>query len=277
MRYRNLYILIGIIILLLVVVLVYTGIEKGGTKSPFSAVDIKGIRIKRPTDTTEFTLIDGKWMLSKPLSYPADSSLMERLIADLDNLKIGEVISEREEKFGDFGVGDGGMKITLLYPKREVSFFIGGYAGDYEHSYLRFEGDNKVYLSRGLSKYTLDKKPDNWRDKSILSFDKENLKEIEIDGKRITRRDTVWVLDGVKIETKKISPVINMLSNLSADGFADTLSFQSRWKILLVLAEETIELKVGKKLDHRYPVRRDDFPTTFLVGEGQIERLRELI
>lgn len=276
-KLKNIYILVAIVAVLTLVIVLYTLSERTREKKVTYIPGIESIRIERGTDTVEIALTERPPMLTKPLPYLADSVLISRLIADIEALKIGEIISEREEKFKDFGVDEGGVKVKLISPQKEISFFIGKYAGDYEHSYLRFEGDDKVYLSKGLSKYSIDRDPNQWRDKTIFSFDKDGVIEITIGDKHIEKRDTIWVCGDSEVDKNSANSVLSLFSGFRADGFADILDFSPKVHISFILKGEVYNFELGDKINNQYPVRTQGKSTIFLVGEGRIEKLLKLI
>lgn len=273
MKYKNILILTGIVVILLLIVLI-TG-KKPETKSIISVDKLKTIRIERQDDTTEIEVAEGRYRVVKPIDYPADSAVVAGLLNSLKVATLGEVISKREEKFDDFEVGDKGIKIILKGDK-DVAFYIGKYAGDYQNSYFRFFNEKKVYLVRGLNKYHVDKKVDDWRDKTIFKIDKSVMEKIAFDDKEIFRQDTLWFYKDSIIEKGKIEGVLNNFSNLRATGFSDTSGFQVKNRIKLTAGGSEYLLELGEKKDYTYPVRLTGNNTIFLVSELIINSLTNL-
>ncbi len=274
-KHKNIIILICVIVVLFLILL-FTG-KKPQTKPIISIEELKSIKICRPIDTTEIEIKNNNYQIIKPFSYPGDSSTIAFLINNLKNLKLGEVISRRKEKFDDFEVGVNGIKISLR-GRKEVSFYIGKYAGDYQNSYLRFENDDKVYLASGITKHQVNIKPDDWRDKTIIKIDKELIEKINIDDKEIIKKDTLWMYKDKVIEKNKIDGALFILSELRAIGFSDTASFQPRHNIkIFTTGGGEFRLEIGDKRDYNYLVKLPDKPTIFLVGEYTINNFLNLI
>lgn len=274
MKYKNIIILICIIAILFLI-LVFTG-KKPKTKSIIIAEELKTIVINRTTDTTEIEISNNNFKIVRPFSYPGDSSTIAFLINSLKNLKLGEVISRRREKFEDFGVGDRGIKIVLK-GKKEIGFYIGKYAGDYQNSYLRFDNDDKVYLVEGITRHQFDIKPDDWRDKTIIKLDKNLIEKISIDGKEVIKKDTLWMYGEKTIEKHQIDGALNILSNLQAIGFSDTSKFVVRNKVRIFTSGGEFNLEIGDKQNYNYMVRIADRPTIFLVSEYTVNNFLNLI
>lgn len=275
MKHKNIIILICVIVILFLILL-FTG-RKPQTKPIITVEELRSIQICRPIDTTEIEIRDNGYQIIKPFNYQGDSATIAFLINNLKNLKLGEVISKRKEKFDDFEVGVNGIKI-ILKGKKEVSFYIGKYAGDYQNSYFRFENDDKVYLVSGMTKHQVNIKPDDWRDKTIMKIGKELIEKISIDDKEIIKKDTLWMHKDKIIEKNKIDGLLYTLSDLRATGFSDTASFQPRHKIKIFTAGGgEFGLEIGDKRDYNYFVKLSDKPTIFLLSEYTINNFLNLI
>ncbi len=275
MKYRNILILVIIIVILFLVLLLTS--RKPSSPPLFSVAELQSIVICRPTDTTEIEIKENNYRIIRPFSYPGDSSTITFLLNNLKNLKLGEVISRRKEKFDDFEVGEKGTKL-ILKGKKEIAFYIGKYAGDYQHSYFRFANDDKVYLVSGLNKHQVDIKPDDWRDKRILKIDRELIEKISIDGEEIVKKDTLWLYKDRTLEKYKIDGVLYTLSDLRAVGFSDTSHFQPRHNLKIITtggSEYTLE--IGEKREYNYLVKLPDKTTIFLVSEYTINNFLNLV
>ncbi len=274
MKYRTI-ISMAIVIIILFAIVILTG-QKPKARSIVSTEEIKGLRIERQSDTTEIEISGGGYRLRKPIDYPGDSGLIANLINGLKGLQLGEVISQRAEKFDDFEVGEKGIKL-IIKNKRETAFIIGKYAGDYQHSYLRFVNDKKVYLVRGINKFLVDRSPDAWRDKTILRIDRDLIEKIWIEGKEIIKKDTLWLYGEEVIERQKVDNCLNLLSNLRANGFSDTATFVAKRWIKVFTRGGEFTLEIGDKRDYNYLVKLLDKPTIFLLSEYTLESLLNLI
>ncbi len=275
MNYKKVYYLITVIIILIGLIVILG--HKSGPRMLIGNQKLFGVIIERPRDTTEIKIAMGQAVLVKPINYPADSGFVSQMVNQLQHAELGEVISEREGRYKEFQVSDRDIKVTLKL-KRPISFYIGKYAGDYQHAYLRFAGDKKIYLVRGISKFTFDRSPDDWRDKLIVSFDKEKVKKLVIRGKEIIKKDTLWYCEGKKLDKKEIAAVLGLFSNLHASGFIDTLKFEPEWSAEVYLENISYKLLVGEKCKKiYYAVKLAGLNPIFLVNEAFINRLTALI
>ena len=275
MRYKKIYYLIGIIIILLIIIVILNRPRQ--PRLLLGNQKLSGIIIERPNDTTEIKITMGHAQLIRPIDYPADSGFVFRMVNQLRHAELGEVISEKENRYKDFEVSDKDMKVTLK-TRRPISFYIGKYAADFQHAYFRFVGDKKVHLVSGISKYTFDRSPDDWRDKLIISFEKNDVTKLKIKGNEIVKKDTLWFLNEKEIDKNEMDTVLQLFSNLHASGFIDTLKFEPEWSAEVYLKDLTYRLLVGKKCKKMYyAVKLEGLNPVFLVNEAFINRLTGLI
>ena len=283
MKFRSLRILLVLLVVLVAVALIYTGIQKRPKSSkPFANMEFESIEIKAKDSLCVFKKIDGGWKIVTPIEYPVDTSVFNSFLNGLKNLELGEVISNRPEKYADFEVDESGSpqsgtKVKLCSARDTSSLILGKMAGDFEHWWLRLPPKPDVYLSKGLSKHIIDKGPDEWRDKTILAFNRADLKEIELNGQKIVRVDTLWLKDEKPMETFKTDDLLNLLSSLKADGFSKgEIEPEFTVKLTFELGEKEI-LFIGKKTDNQYPAKLDGNPTIFLLNSWKVDRLTEIM
>lgn len=215
-------------------------------------------------------------MFVNPGEYPGDTIAISRLVAQIKQVQLDEVISERKETHGDFDVDDGGLRVTLD-GKRSWSFYVSKQAGDYLHTCVRFVGDDKVYLAKGISKVMFDRNPDEWRDAHILTFDMATINKLIVDDQEFVKRNTRWFLDGREVELIRMTEVLNLLSTLRATGFAENALFQPVTKVTIVSDAFTYGIEIGDKHDQvLYLLRVTGRKSVFLVNEYIVDRIREL-
>ncbi|MDI6840220.1 MAG: DUF4340 domain-containing protein [bacterium] len=277
MKFKSLKILLVVLIVLVAIAFIYTGIQKRPkVVKPFTNKEIKYIEIKAQDTLCVFEKTGREWQLKLPVEYAVDTAAFNRLIKGLKDLEIGEVISKRTEKYADFGVDESGTEVKVCYGKDTAVIILGKMASDFEHWWIRLPPKSEVYLSKGLSKYIVNKRPDDWRDHTILSFNKNELREIDLDGQKIESLDTLWIKDGKPIETAKIDQILALLSNLRADGFSKEEGFEPEFTVKLTFEVGSEEvLHIGKKVNAQHTAKLEKSPVIFLLNSWKIDRLKE--
>lgn len=253
------------------------GYRQRVTKKTIAGDSIHRILIERLRDTTEI-LISDQGMFVNPGEYRGDTNEINALITQLRQATLGEVISERREMHARFGVDEGALRVTLN-GKPSQSFYVGGRAADYLRTYVRFIGDDDVYLAEGIFREMFDRDPDEWRDALILTFDMDAVDKIVINDLGFMKRDTRWFLHEREIEPIKVIEVLNLLSNLRAIGFADNVSvFEPVLTVSIMSDAFTYGVEIGEKQDRfLYLLRVTGHKPVFLVNEYIIDQILGLL
>jgi hypothetical protein len=276
MRFKSIKILLIVFVGLLIVAAAYIAIQRRPTtRKPFAGKEFTRIEIDGRDTLCVFEKKQEKWRMIEPVEYDVDTMALGQLLKGFNELKVNEVVSSREEKHEDFEVGESGVRIKVFWDNSSEELIIGKMAGDFMNWYMRFPPDPETYLSTGLSKFVVQKNSGDWRDKAIFSFDTSAVSELDVDGQKIVRADTVWMKNDKIVETSKINSALGLLSALRADGFGDA-EFELDFEVRIALAgDEEKVLHVGKKTD-KYPVKTPDNPIVFLLYPWKIDRLKEL-
>jgi len=299
MRSKGVWVPVATLVVLLGVASVYTLRERRPpTRSPYASVEadsILRVEIEKRDTTIVFERRADKWELTYPLSYPIDQTLLDNLLKGLRELKLEEAISTNPEKFSSFQVDEEGGVLVRAYGRGEnplISVILGKMASDFQRCYLRFPDKNEVRLALGPSRYMADRKVDDWKDKTILSFDREKAVELSYIYRdkrefRLTEEEGKWILGEEEVDSTKVNAVLDLLANFKADGFRDGApaegeiasgpEFLSELTIAIKLEGQSEQkLLIGKEEEKgKYSVKRGDAETTFWVYAWKIDRLRK--
>ena len=247
-----------------------------------------------PEKVTNFTISSEKgiyrfkkefdeWKIEE---FKCDKKLIEQFFEKIKNLRLIDIISENKERWQEFEVTEtSGIKVEFL----NVSFILGKMAYDWSHYYFRFTNKNEIWLSKGLERYFLDKSLNDWRDKTILSINSDEISEIEISSLKnkkkglekmlLSKTSDYWLMNKKeKIEQEKINTLLNTLSSFYADDFSDEKQLKN---IELVVKIKTIdgknyEINAGDKKENKYLVKTNITDTLFVVYEYKIENFNLL-
>lgn len=86
------------------------------------------------------------WQVASHQNLPADNNRIETLLENFKKIEEKELVSENKNKFSTFGVDKDTPKITLFFPEKEISLVVGKYSFHRNGTYIRFSGENKVFL-----------------------------------------------------------------------------------------------------------------------------------
>ncbi|HID94064.1 MAG TPA: DUF4340 domain-containing protein [bacterium (Candidatus Stahlbacteria)] len=282
MKFKSLFILIGVLAALAITYFTYrwaTG--RPHVSKPFVQLEPYRLEIIRGDTMLVIEKKETGWEIVDPISYPADSTRVARVLRGIKDLELGAVASSRKEMHPKFEVDTvKGISIKAIGKRDSVNFILGKPSKDFTYSYVRFAHKDDVYRSKGLMQYMFPKRLDDWRDKRILSFDRNNVSEIDIVYTRekveLVRKDTVWLMNGTKVEESKVNPILTTLSNLRADGFAEEVEFKPNFQVKVKFAgggEEVLFIS-GEK-DKKYYAKKEGKEAVFVLSSWKVNRIKK--
>jgi len=235
---------------------------------------------------------EGGWKMTKPIVYAADKGLVKTLLERLEKMIVsGEPISKKTEWHDDkFGVGDKtGTKVTLTNKEggTVATFFLGKSEGG--RTFFRKPGDDAVYQATGIMSYAFDKKPAEWRDKTIFELKEDDVVRVEIRGPegvvfaRAPADMKKWAASdpaGLKLDQGKAAAIARAFATLRAKEFAEGekpeatgLTKPETMIVATTKDGKSHTLLVGKKKAQDFYVKRAGSDTVFLIGSFQAEQL----
>jgi hypothetical protein len=253
-------ILSGVIVVLLIFLILSSGKNKMSYEVPkLKKIEKNTINKIEITGKDKEIILTGKeenWKLM-PKDYPAASNLVEDMLETIENLALTELASEKKD-FHRYEL-DEEKKITVkAYRDDELvrEFDIGKISSTYSHTFVKMDDDTRVYHARKSFRSTFDKKVADLRDKSVMTFDNNDITEVKIvqDGetfefaKKVVqveekveekpeekekdettppqpkepKEEISWVMpDGQNGDKSSIDSILSQLSNLTCDEFIE--------------------------------------------------------
>lgn len=237
------------------------------------------------------TLLDKKdntwWLVTGEKQYLAEQKLVVDLLARMEQLPPGDIISQNPEKQRIFWVDQSGAeaKLSNSQGKFLVHIFVGKNGPDFMSTYLRLDNSNKVYqVSDNLRSIFYRSE---WRSRRIFENAKDAVRTLEVTSEKGTiaflKDDGGWEI--VKpayypVKDQTVTGMINALQSLEANDFIslDTLKetqtgLESPSLILKFKSDDGQEegLIVGKENEKKlaYAKRLSD-SEGFLVASPQL-------
>lgn len=283
---KNINILIGLFILLLVVA--FLVLQKPGEQSASSAsvgqmvhIDsalVDKIELKTQTTFIELEKRGTEWFVVQPIAYKADQANIERVIHQLKTMEIKTIISSKPEKHNVFQVDSTGLQVKVYKQGTEKeAFVIGKMAESYSESYARKLHSNDVLLVEGAYSYMFNRPAKDWRDKTIFITPKENIKEIKYQYGdttfTIALKDSVWMIGTDKAQQSVIEGLISSLSNVQADDFIDSMLTPIP-KISVAISYGGTQIRFSfNKSTNKYVVQSSNSPQWFIMEQWRTNQI----
>jgi len=142
--------------------------------------DFTKIEISKKNELITLTRQDDKWVIG-PDAYPADTEKISSILDILDDLSLTALVSESENYIRYDLSEDQRIHVRAFESdalKRE--FDIGKAAPSFRHTFVKIDKDPKVYHARENFRSRFEQTVDNLRDKTVLSFNGNEIQEIAI-------------------------------------------------------------------------------------------------
>jgi hypothetical protein len=285
--------------------LVYAGIRLlGGTDGRVGAgrdlgaligPEVDLIRVSGPETGADVELSrDGnEWTVN---GYPADTALVREALAGLDTARVGRLAARSAANHARLGVANDSSRLVEIGPASDpaLGFHLGNRGRD--GRFVRFAGEDEVYVVPEASVGMLDREADEWRDRQIAALDTSRVIGITVErrdeAERAVLERTVsedgastWIENGVAADSGAVENVLSAVADLRADGFpSDSVAFAADFESPVARLElqdsEEVGAPPGLSLlfltapdAHDFLVRRSDDPLVYRLSVAQIERL----
>jgi hypothetical protein len=146
---------------------------------------VQEVRIKKLTGE-QITLKkeNGKWQMTAPKALPADQDAVTSLVSTLSSLGADKVIDEKATDLQPFGLHVPTLDITILRKDGKTDHvLVGDDTPTGSGAYAKLGDSSKVVTISSMAKTTLDKRPDDLRDKRLMTFDSDKLTRVELAAK----------------------------------------------------------------------------------------------
>jgi hypothetical protein len=265
------------------------------------------IHIKNEDGELTLKRIGAGWKVTNPFDYPANPSYVNTLLKKLDELQKESVITSNKSKWNQYELDDS----TTAYVEVGVEggtidkFYCGKPSDSYSHTYMRYADSDEVHLVSGTPRSSFTRRPNDWRNKSVLAIDKSMLERVvltfpdervelvrEISSPlmdtTLVSADTTWKVipkSGRPFapDDKTLNRVLNTLKRLNATDFMDAgtddiPSFDQPDLTVQIYREgdqvDRIDFVPEPDSDSRWVVRKNnDEKTIFVVYKSSYNNL----
>jgi Domain of unknown function (DUF4340) len=195
MKPRGLLIAVGLLVVLAAAIFFSNKRQAAKEKEPATTASTKIVSIpddqfqeiriqKSGGDTIDLKKENGKWMMTEPKPLPADSDSVSSLVSTLSNVTADSTIEDKATDLSAYGLAKPALEVQVT-PKsgKTVNLEIGDDTPTNSGAYAKLASDPHVYTVGSFVKTSIDKKPDDLRDKRLLTFDQDKLTRVDLSAK----------------------------------------------------------------------------------------------
>jgi hypothetical protein len=143
------------------------------------------ITIKKLTgETITLDKSSGKWAMTAPKPMPADQDSASSLVSSLSSLNADKVIEDKAADLKPYGLDNPTLDVQVKRKDGKTDeLLIGDDTLNGSGSYAKLPNDQRVFTVASFTKSSIDKRPDDFRDKRLLTFDQDKLTRVELNAK----------------------------------------------------------------------------------------------
>ena len=241
--------------------------------------------------TIELDKKDDQWSIA-PKGYAADNIKVRNMVKAAVDLTPTDLISE-SGNYDRYDLTEAKKINVRAFADKQVvrNFDIGRVAPTYQHTFARLGDDPKVYQVRGRLDDTFGQTIDQLRDRTVVSFDKDDISELIVDKGAQSlalklaqaKPKPQWQdSQGKTVDQTAVTSLLGDFSKFScssfmADNAAETLK-DPTWKLTFKGAKGAQTFSVyqpEKKTDTELPALSSQSPYAFLVGKSKAEGIEK--
>jgi hypothetical protein len=289
---KNIYILIGLFVVLLIVAFLI--LQKPGEQSASSAstgfftvidsVSVDKLEIKTGTSFLVVEKRGAEWYIAQPINYKANQTNIDQIIHQIKILEIKSIVSSKPEKHSVFQVDQSGTQVKV-YEKgiEKESFILGKMSASYTELYARKLNSNDVLLIEGAYSSMFTRPIKEWRDKTIYATQKERIKDVQYQYGDTTFslafKDSSWFIGKDKAQQSVTDGILSSLSNIQADDFIDSI-ITPKITAVVTYADAQIRFSFNRSTN-RYTVQSSNSSQWFILEPGKanqiLKRKKEIV
>jgi hypothetical protein len=287
-----------VLIAALLLYLVFRGTDKIHYQIPeLKTIDVNTLtKIEISMKTWNITLVkkDNQWFLD-PQGFPVEESVINDIKNNINDLALTELAS-KAKNYVLYDLGEDKAIHIKVYRNDEVlrDFNLGKSASTYNHSFVKLAGDDRVFYASQIYRVNFDKPVKDFRSKSVMKFDKNEISEIFInlikEGKKFQftkavkpaeakkdekqptgqtgqtpEAETTWIMtDGKEGNSGELNTILGQLSDFRCDQFIEGKTkeeFNTPIYVITLKGKKDYILSISEKIG---PEPKD--------GEGEPER-----
>jgi hypothetical protein len=247
------------------------------------------LTLQAPTGTLRVEKQAGKWQLTGPRPAPADPDAVQQVLDSVKNLRVDRFESEGGD-LARYGLAQPRLTLTVSGPGGDKGLLLGKPTADGKDLYAARQGEREVFQ---LPKNTLDdlsKKPGDLRDKTLLSFKRDDARKITITTPartlELTHSAKEWRLTkpiAAKTKDEKLSSLLFTLEVVKGSHVIDEKPVdlakygldRPQLKVEVALPRGPQMLEIGKQTDkNEYFARSNGQEAVFTVPDFTLTDLK---
>src|SRR5262249_42138517 len=211
----------------------------------------------------------GKWAITTPKPLAADQEAAASLVSTVSTLSSDRLVDEKPSDLKQFGLASPALEVDVTTKDKPQKLLIGDDTPTGSGAFAMLSGDPRLFTIASYTKSSIDKSPNDLRDKRLLTLDFDKVSQIELLAKKqdvtFAREKDTWQIlkpqplraDNSSVEdlSRKLKDAKIGVSSSAPDDKKAAAAFASASPIATVKltgTSGTQELQIRKNKDDYY-------------------------
>ena len=268
------------------------------TVMDLGSLDVRSIQLKYATgksitcEKSPLATGGGDWELVEPIKAEADATEVDKIISDLNDLKVDRFAAEEPDDLSVYGLAQPQIR-AIISPKdgKDKALLIGKQESG--SVYVKVASNKPVFLVSAEVVGKLTKQPSDLRDKTVVDFDRKAVEKLELQysgraivcEKKGAPEGEMWEITkptAAKADASQIEEILRKLHELRVDRFIsdkpkDLATYGlNQPQIQVIISQrgaESRRLLLGEKAGELVYAKTARTAQVFLVGAGIVDDL----
>jgi hypothetical protein len=212
----------------------------------------------------------GKWQITAPSPFAADPDAVSTMVSTLSSLNSERVVEEKASDLKQYGLTEPSLEVDITAKDgKSQKLLLGDDTPAGNAVFAAAAGDPRVFTIASYTKSSIDKTPNDLRDKRLLTADFDKISQVELTAKKQTvafgRNKDAWQIlkprplraDNFQVEdlVRKLKDAKMDLASTGTDETKTASTFASGTPVAsakVTDAAGTQELQIRKNKDAYY-------------------------
>jgi hypothetical protein len=127
----------------------------------------------------------GPWRITSPTPLPADQSAISSLLGTFSSLNSERLVEEKASNLVPYGLAAPKLEVDLSEKDNKTQkLLLGDETPAGNGIYAKLDGDPRVFTIPKYDKTSIDKNPNDLRDKRLLTVESDKISQVDLVGKK---------------------------------------------------------------------------------------------
>jgi hypothetical protein len=241
----------------------------------------------------------GKYKVTAPVAYAADEPIVKAAFEGFAKMEASDLVTDKKDKHAEFDIDDAkGVHVVAKKADKVVADIVLGKSVG-PGTMVRLAGKDPVWQATGITRYTFDKLPIDWRDKSITTFTAADAERIELaskdGGKAVVKKtgakngsEDKWEVVESSVKVDKLDDavpngIVQSMATWKANDFADGVKLADAGleppaltvTVTLKGDKKAVAMIGNRKGDDEVYVKIPESPQVFIAKKYNVERVNK--